>query len=133
MSKGDLKVPTVVIGGTVWSTIVTSAKSVKGLRGKEGLCDSTKHTMYINGDVVPPQRFNSVRFHEEMHASGDLAEARYVMQRLLDVSEQEMFEIEEHFIRIYGSAMFAQLTANGHLRYPDFQAVEDTVGDKEGT
>lgn len=132
MAKGDLKVPPVVIGGTTWSTIVTAGKNVKGLRGKEGLCDSTKHCMYINSDVVPPQRFDSVRFHEEMHASGDLAEARYVMQRLLDVSEQEMFEIEEHFIRVYGSAMFAQLIANGHLRYPEFKAVDDSSDDKEG-
>lgn len=128
------RVPSTIIGGTVWSTIVTSGKSVKAIRGLEGYCDVTKHCMYINSDEVPPERFNSVRFHEEMHASGDLAEARYAMRHILNVDESKMHEIEEHFIRIYGSAMFAQLIANGHLRYPDFQAVDDQVDDgKEGT
>lgn len=124
MAKGDLTAPPAIIGGTVWTITVTSGKSVKGLNGLEGLCDSSKHTIYLNSDVVPKERRPSVRFHEEMHASGDLSEARYAMQRLLKVSAEEMIEIEEHIIRLYGSAMFAQLAANGHLKYPEFTPVD---------
>ena len=124
MSKGDPGVPPVLIGGTIWNISVQSGKSVKELRGLEGLCQYTKHRMLINSDVVPPERYESVRFHEEFHASADMHEARYAMQRILKVTADEMFEIEEHFIRLYGSAMFAQLKANGHLTYPEFQTVD---------
>lgn len=90
----------------------------KEMKGQQGLCVPKEQALYINTDHTPVAGYAKVRFHEEFHMIG-LTRARAAVAAYLELNMTEMLELEELLNETYGSGMFAYLSDNDYLRYPD--------------
>lgn len=104
-------------GATQITVAIGSPSDDPDLEGNNGLVDPDKHIVWINRESVPVAAYPSVRFHEEMHHSGEISGSRYALQEYTKLDDAGITKLEELFIRTYGQAMFAYLMANGYLKY----------------
>lgn len=102
----------------MWEIRVGPTNISKEIKGQQGLSVPKEQTIYINTDHTPPAGFSKVRFHEEFHMVG-FTRGRAAIAAYLELNMTEMIELEELLNETYGSGMFAYLSDNNYLRYPD--------------
>lgn len=105
-------------GGAVWDVVVGPSSLSKELKGQSGLCVPRENVIYINTDHTAAAAMARVRFHEEFHKIG-YNTGRAAIAAYLEISMSDMLALEELLNETYGAGLFAYLSDNGYLRYPE--------------